>query len=130
MECLFNTITPRSPSTKAGITVFSACTTSSHHLTREKLSRFCLAIIPKKEVLGRGFLFFLANVTAKEVEDKSRRRRTRTAPVARDNLIDWAPRMKELSEQLKRAIDKRLIRTQFLTLGALVLFVKKKDGSF
>ncbi|GKA12800.1 putative reverse transcriptase domain-containing protein [Tanacetum coccineum] len=38
--------------------------------------------------------------------------------------------MQELSGQLKELSDKRIYKTQFLTLGAPVLFVKKKDGSF
>ncbi|GKF95408.1 hypothetical protein Tco_0288143, partial [Tanacetum coccineum] len=52
------------------------------------------------------------------------------APVA------WAPyrlapsEMKELSEQLKELSDKGFIRPSSSPWGALVLFVKKKDGSF
>nr|GEY87146.1 putative reverse transcriptase domain-containing protein [Tanacetum cinerariifolium] len=52
------------------------------------------------------------------------------APVA------WAPNrlapsgMKDLSEQLKELSDKGFIRPSSSPWGALVLFVKKKDGSF
>ncbi|GKB50470.1 putative reverse transcriptase domain-containing protein [Tanacetum coccineum] len=52
------------------------------------------------------------------------------APVA------WAPyrltpsKMKELLEQLKELSDKGFIRPNSSLWGALVLFVKKKDGSF
>ncbi|GKB17076.1 putative reverse transcriptase domain-containing protein [Tanacetum coccineum] len=38
--------------------------------------------------------------------------------------------MKELSDQLKELFDKGLIRPSSSPWGALVLFVKKKDGSF
>nr|GFB17475.1 reverse transcriptase domain-containing protein [Tanacetum cinerariifolium] len=38
--------------------------------------------------------------------------------------------MKELSEQLKELYDKGFIRPNSSPWGALVLFVKKKDGSF
>ncbi|GKG19457.1 hypothetical protein Tco_0376556, partial [Tanacetum coccineum] len=39
-------------------------------------------------------------------------------------------KMKELSEQLKELSDKGFIRPSSSPLGAPVLFVKKKDGSF
>ncbi|GKE46989.1 putative reverse transcriptase domain-containing protein, partial [Tanacetum coccineum] len=38
--------------------------------------------------------------------------------------------MKELSKQLQELSDKRFIRPSSSPWGALVLFVKKKDGSF
>ncbi|GKF97189.1 putative reverse transcriptase domain-containing protein, partial [Tanacetum coccineum] len=38
--------------------------------------------------------------------------------------------MKELSDQLQELIDKGFIRLSSSPWGALVLFVKKKDGSF
>ncbi|GKC29975.1 putative reverse transcriptase domain-containing protein [Tanacetum coccineum] len=53
-----------------------------------------------------------------------------TAPVA------WAPyrlapsEMKELSKQLKELSDKGFIRPNSSSWGALILFVKKEDGSF
>nr|GFD24258.1 putative reverse transcriptase domain-containing protein [Tanacetum cinerariifolium] len=37
--------------------------------------------------------------------------------------------MQELSTQLQELLDKGFIRPSFLTWGASVLFVKKKDGS-
>nr|GEY43607.1 hypothetical protein [Tanacetum cinerariifolium] len=52
------------------------------------------------------------------------------APVARA-LYRLAPsEMKELSEQLQELSDKGFIRPSSSPLGAPVLFVKKKDGSF
>ncbi|GKA57529.1 putative reverse transcriptase domain-containing protein [Tanacetum coccineum] len=50
--------------------------------------------------------------------------------------VAWAPyrlapsKMKELSEQLKELSNKAFIRPSSSPWGALVLFVKKKDGSF
>nr|GEY09713.1 putative reverse transcriptase domain-containing protein [Tanacetum cinerariifolium] len=52
------------------------------------------------------------------------------APVARAPYRLAPPKMKELSEQLKELSDKGFIRPSSLPWGALVLFVKKKDGSF
>nr|GEX41606.1 putative reverse transcriptase domain-containing protein [Tanacetum cinerariifolium] len=52
------------------------------------------------------------------------------APVARA-LYHLAPsKMKELSDQLKELLEKGFIRSSSSPWGALVLFVKNKDGSF
>ncbi|GJZ97424.1 putative reverse transcriptase domain-containing protein [Tanacetum coccineum] len=51
------------------------------------------------------------------------------APVARATYRLAPSKMKELSEQLKELSDKGFIRPSSLPWGALVLFVKKKDGS-
>nr|GEW96658.1 putative reverse transcriptase domain-containing protein [Tanacetum cinerariifolium] len=52
------------------------------------------------------------------------------APVARAPYRLLPAEMKELSEQLKELSDKGFIRPSSSPWGALVLFVKKKDGSF
>ncbi|GJW50678.1 putative reverse transcriptase domain-containing protein, partial [Tanacetum coccineum] len=52
------------------------------------------------------------------------------APVARAPYRLAPSEMKELSDQLKELSDKGFIRPSSSPLGALVLFVKKKDGSF
>ncbi|GKF25799.1 putative reverse transcriptase domain-containing protein, partial [Tanacetum coccineum] len=52
------------------------------------------------------------------------------APVARAPYRLTPFEMKELSEQLKELSDKGFIRPSSSPWGALVLFVKKKDGSF
>ncbi|GJY48360.1 putative reverse transcriptase domain-containing protein [Tanacetum coccineum] len=52
------------------------------------------------------------------------------APVARVPYQLAPSEMKELLEQLKELSDKGFIRPSSSPLGALVLFVKKKDGSF
>ncbi|GJR19633.1 putative reverse transcriptase domain-containing protein [Tanacetum coccineum] len=52
------------------------------------------------------------------------------APVARAPYRLAPSEMKELSEQLQELSDKDFIRPSSSPSGALVLFVKKKDGSF
>ncbi|GKA26482.1 hypothetical protein Tco_0712591 [Tanacetum coccineum] len=52
------------------------------------------------------------------------------APVARASYRLAPSEMKELSDQLQELSDKGFIRPSSSPLGALVLFVKKKDGSF
>nr|GEW71756.1 putative reverse transcriptase domain-containing protein [Tanacetum cinerariifolium] len=55
---------------------------------------------------------------------------SRAAPVVRA-LYRLAPsKMKELSVQLQKLLEKGFIRPSSSPWGALVLFVKKKDGSF
>ncbi|GKA80428.1 hypothetical protein Tco_0787024 [Tanacetum coccineum] len=52
------------------------------------------------------------------------------APVARAPYRLSPSEMKELSEQLQELFDKGFIRPSSSPWGALILFVKKKDGSF
>nr|GFB63758.1 putative reverse transcriptase domain-containing protein [Tanacetum cinerariifolium] len=52
------------------------------------------------------------------------------APVARAPYLLAPSEMKELSEQLQELSDKGLIRPSSSPWGALVLFVKRNDGSF
>ncbi|GJV55926.1 putative reverse transcriptase domain-containing protein [Tanacetum coccineum] len=93
--------------------------------------------------MEKGFPIFLAHITAKEVEDKSEKKRLEDVPIVQDfpevfpeDLPARAPyrlapsEMKELSEQLKELSDKGFIRPSSSPWGAPVLFVKKKDGSF
>ncbi|GJZ01215.1 hypothetical protein Tco_0519176 [Tanacetum coccineum] len=87
-----------------------------------------------QKYMQKGFPIFLAHVTAKEVEDKSEKKRLEDVPIVRDFLEHGhllAPsEKKELSEQLKELSDKGFIRPCSSPWGAPVLFVKKKDGSF
>nr|GEV92643.1 putative reverse transcriptase domain-containing protein [Tanacetum cinerariifolium] len=55
---------------------------------------------------------------------------SRAAPIARAPYRLAPSIMKELSEQLQEQSDKGFIRPSSSSWGALVLFVKKKDGSF
>ncbi|GJT54428.1 putative reverse transcriptase domain-containing protein [Tanacetum coccineum] len=88
-----------------------------------------------QKYMQKGFPIFLAHVTAKEVEDKSEKKRLEDVPIVQDfpegPPYRLAPsEMKELSEQLKELSDKGFIRPSSSPWGAPVLFVKKKDGSF
>ncbi|GKF55494.1 hypothetical protein Tco_0165834, partial [Tanacetum coccineum] len=96
-----------------------------------------------QKYMQKGFPIFLAHVTAKEVEDKSEKKRLEDIPIVQDfpevfpeDLSARAPyrlapsKMKEFSEQLKELSDKGFIRPSSSPWGAPVLLVKKKDGSF
>nr|GFA21051.1 putative reverse transcriptase domain-containing protein [Tanacetum cinerariifolium] len=113
-----------------------------------------------KKYMLKGFLIFLAHITATEVKDKSEKKRLEDVPIVQefpedlpglpptrqveiqiDLVPDAAPvarapyrlapfEMKELVEQLKELSDKGFIRPNSSPWGAPVLFVKKKDGSF
>ncbi|GJU41094.1 putative reverse transcriptase domain-containing protein [Tanacetum coccineum] len=113
-----------------------------------------------QKYMEKGFPIFLAHITAKDVEDKSEKKRLEDVPIVQDFpedlpglpptrqvefQIDLVPgaapvarapyrlapsEMKELSEQLKELSDKGLIRPSSSPWGSPVLFVKKKDGSF
>ncbi|GJX27130.1 putative reverse transcriptase domain-containing protein [Tanacetum coccineum] len=117
-----------------------------------------------QKYLLKGCPIFLAHVTTKKAEDKSKEKRLEDVPIVQDfpevfpedlpgipptrqvefqiDLIPGAAplarapyrlassEMKELSDQLKEIFDKGFIRPSSSPWGALVLFVKKKDGSF
>nr|GEW94959.1 putative reverse transcriptase domain-containing protein [Tanacetum cinerariifolium] len=91
----------------------------------------------------KGCHVFLAHVTTKETEDKSKKKRLEDVPIIRDFLevfheefLARAPyrlapsKMKEFADQLKELSDKGFIRPSSSPWGAPILFVKKKDGSF
>ncbi|GJV01596.1 putative reverse transcriptase domain-containing protein [Tanacetum coccineum] len=94
--------------------------------------------------LLEGCPIFLAQVTMKKAEDKSKEKQLEEVPIVQDfpevfpeDLpVARAPyrlapsEMKELSDQLKELSDKGFIRPSSSPWGAPVLFVKKKDGSF
>nr|GEU57190.1 putative reverse transcriptase domain-containing protein [Tanacetum cinerariifolium] len=96
-----------------------------------------------QEYLMKGCHIFLANITATMDEDKSKGKRLEDLPVVQEflevfpeDLSARAPyrlapsKMKELAKQLQELTDKGFIRPSSSPWGALVLFVKKKDGSF
>ncbi|GJT07479.1 putative reverse transcriptase domain-containing protein [Tanacetum coccineum] len=86
--------------------------------------------------LQKGCQVFLAHVTTKKAEDKSKEKRLEDVPIVRDfpkvfpEDLSAPSEMKELSEQLKELSSKGFIRPSSSPWGAPVLFVKKKDGSF
>ncbi|GJY77859.1 hypothetical protein Tco_0483660, partial [Tanacetum coccineum] len=72
----------------------------------------------------KGCHVFLSQIIEKKAEDKSERSDFRT-------YRSLAPsEMQELSNQLQELSDNGFIRPNSSPWGALVLFVKKKDGSF
>ncbi|GJV53539.1 hypothetical protein Tco_1449280 [Tanacetum coccineum] len=88
----------------------------------------------------KGCHVFLAHVTTKKTEDKSKGKRLEDVPII-DLIPSVAPvaqapyrlapsEMKELSDQLQELSDKGFIRPSSSPWGALVLFIKKKDRSF
>ncbi|GJT58557.1 putative reverse transcriptase domain-containing protein [Tanacetum coccineum] len=77
--------------------------------------------------IQKGCHVFLAHVTEKKPKDKSEEKRLLETRVP----YRLSPsEMKELSDQLQELSDKGFIRPSSSPLGAPVLFVKKKDGSF
>ncbi|GKC04059.1 putative reverse transcriptase domain-containing protein, partial [Tanacetum coccineum] len=80
----------------------------------------------------KGCPVFLANVNTKETEDKSEKKRLEDVPIVQD-FPDVFPEDLPglpLTRQVEFQIDLIPGAAPFLTLGAPVLFVKKKDGSF
>ncbi|GJT83677.1 hypothetical protein Tco_1058019 [Tanacetum coccineum] len=87
-------------------------------------------------LIVRGCHVFLAHVTTKEAEDKSKEKRLEDVPIVRvfpevfPGDLPAPSEMKELSDQLEEISDKGFIRPSSSPWGAPALFVKKKDGSF
>ncbi|GJS31341.1 putative reverse transcriptase domain-containing protein [Tanacetum coccineum] len=81
-------------------------------------------------LIVHGCPLFLAHVTTNEVEDKSEKKRLEDVPIVQDFPEVFPEDLPELSEQLKELSNKGFIRPSSSPWGALVLFVKKKDGSF
>ncbi|GJX00515.1 putative reverse transcriptase domain-containing protein [Tanacetum coccineum] len=116
----------------------------SNRSNREHETRLNIISCTKtQKYMIKGCQVFLAHVTTKEAEDKSEKKRLDIVPIVWDfpkvfpeDFLARAPyrlapsEMKELSEQLKELSDKGFIRPSSSPWGALVLFVKKKDGSF
>ncbi|GJU15419.1 putative reverse transcriptase domain-containing protein [Tanacetum coccineum] len=84
----------------------------------EKSKLSIISCTKTQKYIERGCSIFLAQVTKKETEDKLEEKRLEDVPTVRD-----FPKLQELS-------DKGFIRPRSSPLGAPVLFVKKKDGSF
>ncbi|GJS15293.1 putative reverse transcriptase domain-containing protein [Tanacetum coccineum] len=110
--------------------------------------------------MQKGCQVYLAQVTSKKTDDKSVEKRLEDVPIVREfpedlpglpparqvkfqiDLVHGAAlvargpyrlapaQMQELSIQLQELSDKGFIRPSSSPWGALVLFVKKKDGSF
>nr|GEU34368.1 putative reverse transcriptase domain-containing protein [Tanacetum cinerariifolium] len=92
-----------------------------------------------EKYMMKGFLIFLAHVTTKEVEDKSEKKRLEDVTIVQNFPelfpvdLPGLPSTRPVEFQidlLKQLSDKGFIRPSSSPWGALVLFVKKKDGSF
>ncbi|GJV51001.1 putative reverse transcriptase domain-containing protein [Tanacetum coccineum] len=131
---------------------------------REESRLNIISCTKAQEYLSKGCDVFLAHITTKEANDKSKGKRLEDVPIVRDFpevfpedlpgippaqqvefQIDLVPgstpvarapyrlapsKMKELVEQLQELSENGFIKPSSSTWGALVLFVKKKDGSF
>ncbi|GJQ95249.1 putative reverse transcriptase domain-containing protein [Tanacetum coccineum] len=85
-----------------------------------------------QKYLLKGCHVFLAHITIKETGDKSKKKQLQDVPIVKnfpEVFPEDLPEMKELADQLQELSDKGFIRPSSSTWGALVLFVKKKDGS-
>ncbi|GJT53865.1 putative reverse transcriptase domain-containing protein [Tanacetum coccineum] len=98
---------------------------------REESRLNIISCTKAQEYLLKGCDVFLAHIT-KEDKDKSEEKRLKDVPIVRDfpevfpeDLSD-----EELAEQLQELSDKGFIRPSSSPWGALILFVKKKDGLF
>ncbi|GJR47154.1 putative reverse transcriptase domain-containing protein [Tanacetum coccineum] len=132
---------------------------------KEKKSTLSIISCEKaQKYIEKGSQLFMAQVTVKENNDKSKEKRLEDVPTVRnfskvfledlhglppirqvEFQIDLVPgvapvarasyrlapsEMEKLSTQLQELSDKRFIRPSSSPWGALVLFIKKKDGSF
>ncbi|GKA74392.1 putative reverse transcriptase domain-containing protein [Tanacetum coccineum] len=101
---------------------------------------FNIDLMPK--YIQKGCQVYLAQVTSKKAEDKSEEKRLKDVSIVQEFLevfLDDLPGLPP-ARQVEFQIDlvpgaayvaqTPIYKTQFLTLGAPVLFVKKKDGSF
>ncbi|GJZ99880.1 putative reverse transcriptase domain-containing protein [Tanacetum coccineum] len=102
------------------------------------VSRLNIISYPKtQKYIQKGCHVFMAQITEKKAEKKSKEKRledepvsTGASPVARSPYRLVPSKMQELSNQLQELPDKGFIRLSSLPWGASVLFIKKKHGSF
>nr|GEY47985.1 putative reverse transcriptase domain-containing protein [Tanacetum cinerariifolium] len=87
-----------------------------------------ISCIKTEKYMMKGFPIFLAHVTAKEVEDKSEKKPLEDVPIVQ-NFPEVFP--EDLSGlPPTRPVEFQIDLVPGAAPGALVLFVKKKDGSF
>ncbi|GJZ76129.1 putative reverse transcriptase domain-containing protein [Tanacetum coccineum] len=105
----------------------------------EKKSRLDIISCDKTlKYMEKGCQVFLAQISTKETEDKSKEKRLEDVPVLVPGAVPVARaqyrlaplEMQELSTRLQELSEKGFIRLSSSPWGAPVLFVKKKDGSF
>nr|GEZ17600.1 putative reverse transcriptase domain-containing protein [Tanacetum cinerariifolium] len=84
----------------------------------------------------KGFHVFLAHITTKEVEDKSKKKQLEDVPIVPNFLkvfpedFSGLPPTRPVEFQIDLVPGAAFIRPSSSPWGAPVLFVKKKDGSF
>ncbi|GJZ14064.1 hypothetical protein Tco_0549294 [Tanacetum coccineum] len=86
-----------------------------------------ISCIETQKYLLKRYHVFLAHITTKETEDKSKKKRLEDVPIVRDFLEVFPEDLPELSVQLQELSKKGFIRPNSSPWGAPVLFVKKKD---
>nr|GEX03703.1 hypothetical protein [Tanacetum cinerariifolium] len=104
---------------------------------RRESRLFIITCSKAQEYMAKGCQIFLAQISAKKKEDKSKGKQLEDVPIVQDfpevfleDLPGLPPARPELSEQLQELFDKGFIRSSSSPWGAPILFVKKKDGSF
>nr|GEV49379.1 hypothetical protein [Tanacetum cinerariifolium] len=80
-----------------------------------------------QEYMAKGCQIFMAQVSAKKEEDKSKGKQLKDVPIVQDFSKVFP---EHFPEQLHELFDKGFIRPSSSPWGAPVLFVKKRDGSF
>ncbi|GKD95260.1 putative nucleotidyltransferase, ribonuclease H [Tanacetum coccineum] len=91
-----------------------------------------ISCIKARKYIERGCHLFMAHVTEKKPKEK----RLEDVPIIRDfpevfpDDLSGLPPSRQLSVQLQELLEKGFIHPSSSPWGALVLFVKKKDGSF
>ncbi|GKE34515.1 putative reverse transcriptase domain-containing protein, partial [Tanacetum coccineum] len=93
-----------------------------------KLGSFDVVI--DMDLLSKYHTSFHSPSNGEEVRRKTTGRYARAAPVARAPYRLAPSEMQKLSNQLQELADRGFIRPSTSPWGALVLYVKKKDGSF
>ncbi|GKC31751.1 reverse transcriptase domain-containing protein, partial [Tanacetum coccineum] len=100
----------------------------------EKSKLSIISCTKTQKYIEKGCLIFLAQVTKKEIEDKSEEKRLEDVPTVRDFpmvFLEDLPRLPR-TRQVEFHIDLSLVPHLWreLCIGSPILFVKKKDGSF
>nr|GEW21460.1 hypothetical protein [Tanacetum cinerariifolium] len=94
-----------------------------------------ISCVKSHKYMAKGCQLFLAHVTVKENKDKSKEKRLEDVPTVREfpevfpEDLPGLPPIRKVKFQIDFVLDNGFIRPSSSPWGALVLFVKKKDGS-